>query len=97
MKLSDMNKQKIVQNALVITGISAVMFVLLLLTSNKIYVFGQMVPFEVVDAVVIIGIIGIPFYVINKTPLKYIIFSPVIHFLLLLLSSPPTPTQHYFT
>ncbi len=80
-----MNKQKIMQNTLIITGMGAVMFALLLLTSNKTYVLGQMVPFEIMYVGVIIGIIGIPLYVINKTPFKYIIFSPAILLLFLFL------------
>lgn len=79
------NKQKIAPKALTITGMGLVMFVLLLLTSNKIYVLGQMVPFEIICAGVIIGIIGIPLYVIKKTPFKYIILFPAILLLLLFL------------
>ena len=47
MKYLTMDKQKIALKALVVSGMSLVMFVLLLLTSNKIYVLDQMVPFEI--------------------------------------------------
>lgn len=80
-----MDKQKIALKALVVSGMSLVMFVLLLLTSNKIYVLDQMVPFEIMYAGVIIGIIGIPLYVINKTPFKYVVLFPGILLLFLFL------------
>ena len=80
-----MDKHKIVLRASIILGMGLVMFVLLLLTSNKIHVLGQMVPFEIVYAGVILGIIGVPLYAINKTPFKYVIFSPAVLLLFLFL------------
>ena len=72
------DKKQIVKNSLVVLGMAFVIFNLLLLNSNKMYVMDHAVPYEVPEAIAIVGIIGMPLYMLNKTPYKYIVFSPVV-------------------
>ncbi|MCE2507022.1 MAG: hypothetical protein J4F36_11285 [Nitrosopumilaceae archaeon] len=80
-----MNKIQLTIEFLIVFAISFVMFILVLLTSNKIYALNYQVPFELIGGIVMVGIIGIPLYLLNKNPYKYIIFSPLIFLALLFI------------
>ncbi len=67
-----------IQRVLIVIGVSFVMFIELLLTSNTLYVFGQRLPYEIIYSGIIIGIVGCVFYILDKTYLRYLVFYPPI-------------------
>ena len=69
---------KILQRILIVIGVSFVMFIELIMTSNKLYVLDQMLPYEVIYSAIIIGIVGCVFYILDKTYLRYLVFYPPI-------------------
>ena len=83
--------KSLIKRILVVIGVSFVMFAALLLTSNKMYILGEQLPYEVIYGTVIIGIVGCVFCLIDKTPLRYLVFTPpvVMAFLILLRTDPP--------
>ncbi len=83
--------KSLIKRILVVIGVSFVMFAALLSTSDKMYILGEHLPYEVIYGTVIIGIVGCVFYLIDKTPLRYLVFTPpvVMAFLILLRADPP--------
>ncbi len=83
-------KKQIITKSLVLLGIIFSIFTLILLTSNKIYALGFEVPDMLIVIGIVLGVIGIPLYVIDKNPFRYVILSPpLLLFLLFLLRSDP--------
>ncbi|MCE2505911.1 MAG: hypothetical protein J4F36_05485 [Nitrosopumilaceae archaeon] len=85
-----MNFRSTIKRILVVIGVSFVMVTLLLLTSNKLYILGEELPYQVIYGTVIIGIVGCVFYLIDKTPLRYLVVAPpvVMAFLIMLRADP---------
>ena len=85
-----MNFRSTIKRILVVIGVSFVMVTLLLLTSNKLYILGEELPYQVIYGTVIIGIVGCVFYLIDKTPLRYLVFAPpVVMAILFMLRADP--------
>ena len=83
--------KSLIKRILVVIGVSFVMLTLLLSTSDKLYILGEHLPYQVIYGTVIIGIVGCVFYLIDKTPLRYLVFTPpvVMAFLIMLRADPP--------
>lgn len=75
----------IAKRALIVAGVLFVMFLLMLLTSNKLYALGHVVPFEVIYSGVAIGLVGCVLYLLNRTPFRYAVFCPPVLLLILYL------------
>ena len=85
-----MNFRSTIKRILVVIGVSFVMVTLLLLTSNKLYILGEELPYQVIYGTVIIGIVGCVFYLIDKTPLRYLVVAPpVVMAILFMLRADP--------
>ncbi len=84
------NVRSLIKRIFVVVIVSSVMFAALLLTSDKMYILGEQLPYEVIYGTVIIGIVGCVFYLIDKTPLRYLVFTPpvVMAFLIMLRADP---------
>lgn len=79
------DKISFIKRILIIIGTNFLMFALLLLTSDSIFVLNQRLPDEVIFVSAVIGIVGSGLYLINKTRLRYLVFWPPILFAILFI------------
>ena len=67
-----MDYKSLITRILVVIGINFLMSVLLLLTSDSIYIANQRIPSEFIFVSAIIGVIGSILFLMNKTPFSRI-------------------------